>query len=536
MQLTSWLNRYQIILAALICAVAAVALWPAFHSPAIPMDEGMVLVYPEMILKGHLPYRDFEHVTGPGNHLLLAAVYQVFGVNIFAERAVGLIYRLIIVAAIFGITRRWDRMAAGACAFIAAVLLTGTDLWANTWFAGVAFALCSLWASAKYFSPARCFTGGFCAGLAALCRCDFGPALLLSLLPMFWPMRRDHKIKFLIGGFIALLPLLVLTIIIGPAQIWHSLFVFPVFELNPGRRLSIFSARPELIVLLVFQFAAGLINVSAGVVEVRTRETRERGRLLLAVAILGLSFLHYALERFDSGHALNASLVSLSLLPLSILVLLSAALKNFPARKMAVIAALIPITAIHLMLPTFARYFYRGLRVQLGISSARQASHTGEELEPGDKGVFVIHNGRPFAFGFSYAAEDAVKLLTELERVSLPGQRLFVGPGDLRLTNYCDTYIYYLEPQLTPATYFLEMNPGSANAAGSRLAADIATADWIILNRRYDFLNESNTSIRFGSAEPIRVVHEQFDFWWETGSYLMFRNKKLANSILAPPP
>ena len=171
-------------------------------------------------------------------------------------------------------------------------------------------------------------------------------------------------------------------------------------------------------------------------------------------------------------------------------------------------------------------------------SSCRQsgASRAGEELEPGDKGFFIARNGRPFFFGFSYAANDAEQLLTELERVSSPGQRLFVGPGDLRLTNYCDTYIYYLEPQLIPATYFLEMNPGSANAPRSRLAADIATADWIVLNRRWDFINESNTSIRFGSSDPVRVVREQFDYWWQTGSYLLFRNKKLGNSILAPPP
>jgi len=419
---------------------------------------------------------------------------------------------------------------------VVTVLLTATDLWANTWFAGVAFALCALWASARYFSAPRSFAGGFFAGLSSLCRCDFGPALVFSLLPMFWPMPRDRKIKFLIGGSIALLPLLWLTIVIGPAQIWHSLFIFPVFELNPGRRLSLSGAKPELISLLIFQLVAGAINVSAGIVELRVRETRERGRLLLGAAILGLSFLHYALERFDTGHAINASLVSVSLLPLSIFILLSVLAKRMSSTRSAAIAATAAIVATHLVLPIFTRYFYRGLRVEFGMSPQRQATRTGEELEPGDRGFFVKHHERAFPFGFSYAAQDAEKLLTELERVSSSGQRLFVGPGDLRLTNYCDTYIYYLEPQLVPATYFLEMNPGSANAPGSRLATDIATADWIVLNRRYDFINESNASIRFGSSDAVRVVHEQFDFWWETGSYLMFRNKKLANSIIAPPP
>jgi len=30
--------------------IFTLGIWPSFHSPAIPMDEGMVLVYPEMIL------------------------------------------------------------------------------------------------------------------------------------------------------------------------------------------------------------------------------------------------------------------------------------------------------------------------------------------------------------------------------------------------------------------------------------------------------------------------------------------------------
>src|SRR5438105_7935058 len=123
-------------------------LWPAFQSPAVPMDEGMVLVYPEMILKGHLPYRDFESITGPGNSLILAAAYETFGTNIFVERAVGLIYRVLIVAAIFGIAQRWGTFIAAGCAFTAMLLLGSTDLWANTWYPGVSFALCVLWALA----------------------------------------------------------------------------------------------------------------------------------------------------------------------------------------------------------------------------------------------------------------------------------------------------------------------------------------------------------------------------------------------------
>src|ERR1700736_3771270 len=106
-----------------IVALTLVALWPAFYSPAMPMDEGMVLVYPEMLLKGYLPYRDFESIYGPGNVSILAAAYVGFGANIFVERAVGLICRLLILVGIFGIIQRWDTIIATGCMFVTGVLL-----------------------------------------------------------------------------------------------------------------------------------------------------------------------------------------------------------------------------------------------------------------------------------------------------------------------------------------------------------------------------------------------------------------------------
>ena len=107
-----------------------------------------------------------------------------------------------------------------------------------------------------------------------------------------------------------------------------------------------------------------------------------------------------------------------------------------------------------------------------------------------------------------------------------PGERLFVGPADLRRTNYNDTFIYHLEPQLRPATYFLEMNPFSANRPGSRLAADVATADWLVLNRRMDAWNEPNRSREYGSDAPNQVVKDQFALQGQYGSYLLLHKKQ----------
>jgi hypothetical protein len=116
-------------------------------------------------------------------------------------------------------------------------------------------------------------------------------------------------------------------------------------------------------------------------------------------------------------------------------------------------------------------------------------------------------------------------LLDRIGRVAAPGDRLFVGPADLRRTNYNDTFFYHMLPQLRPATYFLEMNPGSANRPNSRLASDIRTADWLILNRVYDNWNEPNSSVRNGPDEPNVVVQGEFTLLGEFGYYLLFRRK-----------
>jgi hypothetical protein len=525
--------RGKLLACLVIAALALTALWPAFHSPAMPMDEGVVLVYPEMVLKGHLPYRDFELVYGPGNVGILAAAYATFGTDIFVERAVGLVYRLLILFAVFGIAQRWDTIIAGGCMFVTGVLLAGTDLWANSWIAGAAFAICSLWMMAKTDSGWRCFTGGIIAGLSLLCRCDFGPALMVSSLPLFLPMKRNAKTEFIAGAMFAMLPLVWLMIRVGPAQIFYNVFVVPVLRSSPGGYLPIFSAKIEMLSLLGFQLVASLVNIVAAIAELRDNNTRPRGRLLLGTALLGLAFTYYAVSRFDSGHLLNAAFLSIGLFPVSIFVLFSRTVKMFPTWLTSTVAIVIAITATHFLLPTFTRYFYRGLGVEFGVAPARQADQTGE-LEPGDNGIFVKHNRRAFPLGFTYAAHDADDLLTELERVAVPGERLFVGPGDLRVASYCDAYIYYMEPQLRPATYFLAMNP-STNAPHSRLSRDVESAYWLVLNRRYNFLKESNHSTQVGSAEANQVVRWNFDFWWERGSYLLYRNKKLSNAIVPPP-
>ncbi len=96
---------------------------PDLMRQVAPMDEGMLLVYPELILHGKLPYRDFETFYAPGNLLTLAGAYSVFGIRLDVERCVGLLYRLALAGGIFFVVRRSSLPAAVICTILGASFL-----------------------------------------------------------------------------------------------------------------------------------------------------------------------------------------------------------------------------------------------------------------------------------------------------------------------------------------------------------------------------------------------------------------------------
>ena len=52
-----------------------------------PMEEGFMLVFPERVLEGDLPNRDFLHLYGPGSLWALAATFKVFGTALKKARS-----------------------------------------------------------------------------------------------------------------------------------------------------------------------------------------------------------------------------------------------------------------------------------------------------------------------------------------------------------------------------------------------------------------------------------------------------------------
>jgi hypothetical protein len=322
------------------------------------------------------------------------------------------------------------------------------------------------------------------------------------------PARRWN---FLAGAAFGLLPYAWLTIAAGPGELINNLFLYPVLHCSAGRHLPLLSAQSFVLGLFFLHLAAVGLNLTAGVIGIIRDRSDVFPRLLLGLGLLALGMTHQAAQRLDSGHMVSAALLSLTILPLAILGL-RAEWTATPPKQGYAFGALAGVLLLLLVIAP-----------NLGVDTLNRLI---DSVNGGVRyAVFVEHRGRSFPIRSPRVAFGVETLLTRLEMLSKPGQRLFVGPADLRRTNYNDIFLYHLMPQLQPASYFLEMNPLSANRPHSRLASDVATADWIVLSHYWDDWKEPNDSMKNGPAEPMLVIRNQFVLCGKYPGYDLYRRR-----------
>ena len=116
-----------------------------------------------------------------------------------------------------------------------------------------------------------------------------------------------------------------------------------------------------------------------------------------------------------------------------------------------------------------------------------------------------------------------------------PGDTLIVAPDDMRKTPYSDAFIYYLFPELKPGTYYIEMDPGVANAKNSRLPGEVKKADFLVLSSVWDNWSEPNDSRKFGPDTPNQIVKSDFcKLGAYMGQYTLYERCDLARARGVP--
>jgi hypothetical protein len=513
-----------------VCLLPLVGLWRA---PGPPMEEGFMLVFPELVLEGRLPNRDFLHLYGPGGLWVLAAAYKLFGTSLAVERAVGLAQHLGVALGVYALVRPWGRwVAAGGGVVAAVIILTPHGLTALAWVGAVALGLWAVRSGAEAVDAEPDTTrrrrqitvAGLLAGAALLYRLDLVLAIGLAAAVLVPGLDRAARRRGLVALAIGLSPYLVHLVAAGPANVIDGMLIEPVFDLRDGRALPLppaigeiydgFLQRAGALAEPPWPFPAlrgplqlslwlGLLLVAVAVLAVAGLRAFRRGeRRLLAIAGFSAGLLPQALQRADSTHIAWVACVAFGVLPAAIMEL---AAGRWERRRWLrpLLAIGLPLMVTLAVIPYFTWRPY-----------ADAVAHSFDHRT--DVGT-MRHGDRSFLYGRPDAVEAVNRLLPEVDELTEPGDRLFVGPGDLRKTPYSEAFLYYLLPDLVPATRYIEMDPGVANAPDSGLAGEVAGADVVILSTIRDDWTEPNGSRDFGPDEPNRVVARDFCLAGEYG-------------------
>lgn len=518
---------------AIVGSAIALALPALFRSVGSSMEEGFMLVFPERVIKGAIANVDFLHLYGPGSLHLLSLWMRIFGVSLTSERTFGLLQHLLIVAGLMVLTRPWGKKLSTLVGLFSLVFVfTPIGLQALAWSGGVGIALWSViftiravhQSSQQLPSRSSWMTAGFFAGLALTFRPDLVLALALVLVWALWRRSRRIVVQCAIGLVVGLTSVWIHLIQAGPSAMIRGVLLDPVIHLRPGRELprppswhylqgalQVISEKfapwwgiPSLSApqqLFVWFF---MLPVVAFFITLLARRFRKqsltsdtpRFTTLFVTGLFAIGLLPQALQRPDSAHLLWVSCISWPLLLIAIYEVIGSRNRRIhPTVRIATASATLMIFIL-VVSPFYTLRTYTDLvwRSVTGKTEVMQVTR-------GDR-YFYLGDTRPYL-----ATQEVV---ADLDKLSKAGERLLVGPVDLRNTSYSDAFLYHLFPELTPATYYIEMDPGLADKEGSRLANDVASADWLILTRFWSGWIEPNESVAFGSDTPNQIVENNF--------------------------
>jgi hypothetical protein len=242
--------------------------------------------------------------------------------------------------------------------------------------------------------------------------------------------------------------------------------------------------------------------VAVGWRAVRRDPTSARARALLVLGVFSVGLLPQALQRADTTHLAWVSAVPLGLLPIAVREMLDQRAATPRPTRHLVIASATPFVLLLAVVPHFTLRTYADATAQ--TFGYHRESYT------------IRHGDRVFYYGRKDAVDAVNAMLPEIDRLKGPGDRLFVGTGDLRKTPYTEAFLYYLLPDLPPATYYIEMDPGVANAKDSGLDRELAASNIVVLSSIRDDWDEPNDSRQFGSDAANQMLARDFRL---AGSY-----------------
>ena len=495
-----------------------------FFLPVAPLDEGIILAYPELILNGRLINLEFCSLYPPGTYWIVAIAFKLFGPSLVAERSVGLLYVLLLALALLALGRPSGRMTAVLAASMCPAILCffPAAMAAYAWFGGIALLLWMLvlgelrlaWPPDSAAGDRLLMATGILGGLAIVFRHDLAPAALVSSVVLSGVRPKNVAILAL-GFFVGTFPLLIHTILATFPAVYQNL-VTDVLRADAGRRLPIPYRTPLFWVVVVSCFGP-LIAV---LVKLAIPPWQERDRALIAVACVCLLILPQATSRVDFWHLIYIGCITI---PLSLIAIWQV-LGRLRARNINDRAGFLTASILKAQPGSALAVLVATTLVLISLSSGPELFRQISLLRSNGEWVCancVRNEKRLLPIGD--LAPMAQAIVNDLQRASRLGNSVLVGPRDLGRTIYTDSYLLYFFPHLIWNQYYIEMAPGISDRVGSRMAADVAGADFLLLDSAYDKWVEPNASATRGSEEPLRVMEQRFCIMSEHGSFSLYR-------------
>jgi hypothetical protein len=425
--------------------LTAVLLWlPALWWPVSTLDEAILLVYPQRMASGDLPYQDFFAAYGPAYWWGLHAWYELTGLTITSMRALGLVLHIALVLGILRLARPLGRASATTCGLLGCLLLFRLGAAPYAWL--VTTVLC-IWQVQLVVT--RPLLAGVLCGLAISVRPDVA---LLALVPSLI-LLTQRRARWFVGVMSGLLPIWV-SVILTPGGLIEDVLLGRAGKGASQSRLPIPPpAAADRRLLAVLLATVVLMLMLAGLA---------RNRRTTALAAMSLLALPQAFQRADYTHFVYAGLFCLPLLPLAVTRLLER-LPNPPPRP-RVLGALLGVMVFLVAVPEIPR-------------------NITDMLANGNMRARVVHHAGRWLPEAPARADLLGVLLPAVDAMTRPGDTLFVFDANLVRPAVDDVSLYYYLPQLRQVAFHMEITPGITSERGSGLVHDITSADLVILER-----------------------------------------------------
>jgi hypothetical protein len=291
--------------------------------------------------------------------------------------------------------------------------------------------------------------------------------------------------------------------LVGPSAFWHSARVAFGTRGHPQRPPFV-SDLAELVALYVL--ATAMLLAAGLLIERRARRDPE-ARVLLGGGIWGLALSPFALTKLDEPHVVLASIPALALLPAAASVLIRGDVLRRPTATAARRFALAAVAVVVFFAGADSIRFPVYLQAKYLLTGKRTPS------------VRVSDHGRSFRVADPQASHDVQLMLAAIDSLARPGDTLFVGPQDLSTAGANDVFLYYMLPQLRPASYFMAVDPHTINRAGNGFAHELPRADFLILTTRYTHTPVTDA----GPQTANQIVAARFCVRAASGTYRLYQ-------------